>query len=471
MRRRFIQATALLVVGLLVGGTLFAQDCASYVEQPSVNHFVLVVDRSGSMGADRIRNAQIAVRDFASAMRPGDYVSLITFAGDIRRDVDFTDDPSRIVSAISRLSAGGNTRLYDAIYMAAHQLTQRSGVRAIIFFTDGDDTGSDLTMRELSQMNIAESALVYGVGLGTGLDHTPFRSLARATGGDYSVAQEAVDVPGIYATIQEQHYRFADDQVNDRGGYTITSFPSGRPAYLDGQGVGRTPVRLDGIAPGDHLVQVEFDLGVWECNAPVRSGYRNVVRAREQDLPLSLVIETAPTRSAVFVDGTYVGLSSIAPTFLNRGSRDVSMQLTLEDIPRGTHTIKVVAAPDAAEFLSGGSSGGLGTSSIGGGATSAGRSSLGGSSLGGSSLGGSSLGGSSLGGSSLGGGSLQSAFEQARVMEFEVTITDRPLFVKALVFLQQIEYYDGTTERIGGPAVPSFGGSSPFGGGSPFGGN
>ena len=105
-----------------------------------------------------------------AVLRPKDLAFLINFDSDIDLDQDFTNNVSSIARALNKLQIGGgsagggpvgmgggpvpnahprSTALYDAIYLAADEkLKNEVGRKAMIVFTDGEDEGSRLRIRD-----------------------------------------------------------------------------------------------------------------------------------------------------------------------------------------------------------------------------------------------------------------------------------------------------------------------------------
>lgn len=409
--------TAMIVAFVFAPGLLWAQsfdagDCAEYLQEERTTSFVLVVDRSGSMSQnDGIGQAQRALTSFIRQVRPEDEVALVSFADDVRVDRPFGSDRQSLTAAVQALRPEGRTRLHDAIAAGVRLLHRRQGLRVVVFLTDGDDNRSSLSLRDIRQMNIGENVMLYGVGLGN-VDHSSMSDIAIAGGGTYENTNSPSDLATLYDRIRNRYYAKVDTILTTTSGMTVTSLPAGRPVRIDGEVLGNTPLRLDGLDPSRYDVSVEFQRGTWSCSVQTVVGERAYIRAREQEVPLSVVIETAPTRAAVFFDDTYVGLSSMTPSVVRNGSRDLTGQLVIPSVPSGTHTVRVVAAPEY-------------------------------------------------------------DFSPNQVMEFPVTVRDQRVYVKALIFMQQIEDEAGNTTRPGGDAPGSSGGlprsSFPGGGGSdPF---
>jgi VWFA-related protein len=90
---------------------------------------------------------------------------IVSFDDDIRVLSEFTNDRYRLRDAIRQTETGNGTKLYDAVDLVIHRrLSQISGRKAIVLFTDGVDT----TSRHASyDSNIADAeeldALVYPI--------------------------------------------------------------------------------------------------------------------------------------------------------------------------------------------------------------------------------------------------------------------------------------------------------------------
>lgn len=338
----------MLVGALLSGAVIFAasaEDCGRYVPEPQVNNFVLVLDRSGSMSGRPIEDARMALIGFIRSMQEGDRAALVTFESNVRLDRGFTENRQDLIASVNNIRTGDMTRFYDAVAKASQVLSRQSGMKVIIFLTDGNDNMSGFSLQDIREMNIGEGVFVYGIGLGD-VDHRSFHDLAAATGGDYRAAGSSADLAGLYEEVQSGYYRRFHEEMSDTGSFTVTSVPGGRPVTVNGVSVGRTPVKIDSRPPGRYDIRVAFQNGTWECSAESRPGYRSLIQARESDLPTDLIVESAPHGAAVFIDGTYAGLTTIVPSRKTASGRDTSNQLRIPSLSRGVHHMKIVAVPD-----------------------------------------------------------------------------------------------------------------------------
>src|SRR6185295_1689234 len=75
----------------------------------------IVLDTSGSMER-KIGTATTAVERFIRTIHRDDDIFLMTFANRPELQQDFTDDRDRLARALRRVTVGGGTALYDALY-------------------------------------------------------------------------------------------------------------------------------------------------------------------------------------------------------------------------------------------------------------------------------------------------------------------------------------------------------------------
>lgn len=110
------------------------------VDQPFT--VVFLIDTSGSTNfrMDEIQDAAIS---FVNQLKDQDRVMVISFDDQIRVLSEPTSDREALTRAIRRARNGGGTRLYDAVDVVLRQkLSQISGRKAVVLFTDGVDTTS-----------------------------------------------------------------------------------------------------------------------------------------------------------------------------------------------------------------------------------------------------------------------------------------------------------------------------------------
>lgn len=131
---------------------------------------ILLLDTSTSTGLylDLIKEAAMA---FVEQMRPRDAVLPVSFDGRVRALLPkATGDPIFLRVAVGNMRTDAKntgTRLYDAVEAAMNSLGTVSGRKAIILFTDGEDTGSAATREKTLEKAAEADASVYSIYLDT----------------------------------------------------------------------------------------------------------------------------------------------------------------------------------------------------------------------------------------------------------------------------------------------------------------
>jgi tight adherence protein B len=162
-------------------GTPAAQPDATGGPDP-VRSVVVVFDASRSMAERRtLGPAREAASEYARAL-PGD-VRLGLVAVSDRPDplITPTTDRDAFAAALRKVSARGDTALYDAVGRAVTLLPE--GERRIVVLSDGDDTASDTSLDALATTLRERRIPLDVVALGRGTDRDVLRRLTDASGG------------------------------------------------------------------------------------------------------------------------------------------------------------------------------------------------------------------------------------------------------------------------------------------------
>lgn len=125
----------------------------------------VVLDTSGSMER-KIGTATSAVERFIRTIHPDDDIFLMTFASRPTLQQDFTDDRDKLARALRRVTVGGGTALYDALYDGLRKVKRGSHEKkAILLLTDGEDTSSENTLDEAERAVRESEILIYCLGI------------------------------------------------------------------------------------------------------------------------------------------------------------------------------------------------------------------------------------------------------------------------------------------------------------------
>jgi len=177
----------------------------SSVEQPY--YVVVLIDTSYSTQAN-LADIKEAVHAFNDQLRQRDSVLPVTFSGQVLPLLNKASSNRTILRAAiekAHTDAGNNgTRLYDAIDFAYESLRRIPGRKAIILFTDGDDTWSTATMRTTLCKVPDLDALVYPIHFGSSASSIYLKALATESGGRFYQADDIETIKRSFAAVAEE---------------------------------------------------------------------------------------------------------------------------------------------------------------------------------------------------------------------------------------------------------------------------
>jgi VWFA-related protein len=111
---------------------------------------------------------QSAVKRFVAGLKPIDRVTLVAFNERTfvlsRRE----SESAARVAAVDRLTASGGTALFDAIVTSLNLVGGPISRRALVVFTDGEDTRSLASLEPVERRILESDATVYMITQGTG---------------------------------------------------------------------------------------------------------------------------------------------------------------------------------------------------------------------------------------------------------------------------------------------------------------
>jgi Ca-activated chloride channel family protein len=186
---------------------------------------VLLMDTSGST-ASFLGQMKEAAKSFVEQLRAVDTVQPVYFHGEIKPlTTRSVSDPNLLRAAIDQMSSGPidmGTRLYDAVDFALSALKPVTGRKAVILFTDGENTWGKATMK--STLNEAEESdtIIYTLQYGDPPAQRYLQQLAERTGGRYFMAADANTIWKSFAEVAEELRRqyvlgYHPDELAPRG--------------------------------------------------------------------------------------------------------------------------------------------------------------------------------------------------------------------------------------------------------------
>ena len=132
----------------------------------------IVLDTSGSMAGEKIRAALTALDRFLyDLLDQRDEIFLYRFSDRPVLVQNWTSDRQVLTRALSRIAADSTTAMYDAVAQAVRVTTTgQNRKKALVLLSDGNDTTSKTSLRELKQVIRETEALVYAIGIDCGTD-------------------------------------------------------------------------------------------------------------------------------------------------------------------------------------------------------------------------------------------------------------------------------------------------------------
>src|SRR5208282_799137 len=129
----------------------------------------LLMDVSGSVEGRFGFEKEAAIGFLQHIIRPGyDRAFVVGFNKESHLTQDFTDQVPSLAAGVQRLSNGGGTALYDAIYKACKDKLLREHSdhpmrKAIVILSDGEDNQSEHTRAQAIEMAQRAEVLVYAI--------------------------------------------------------------------------------------------------------------------------------------------------------------------------------------------------------------------------------------------------------------------------------------------------------------------
>jgi VWFA-related protein len=174
----------------------------------------VLLDTSDSMFGKRIEDARAAVDRFLfDLLAPEDEFFVMAFNHQAHPLTTWTHDPKIVRDALDRLKPSGATALYDAVQMALPRIDQRNKERAaIVVVSDGADTASDASLRQVTMRLRDSDAFVYAIAIDPPDPHainTRINSLALAeltgsTGGRTLIVRSSDDLQSATGNIADE---------------------------------------------------------------------------------------------------------------------------------------------------------------------------------------------------------------------------------------------------------------------------
>ena len=136
---------------------------------------VVAIDISDSMG-EALPKVKAAAKQFLDAIPTANPVTVLAFNDNVFELARASTDLGRRSEGLVNLEAWGATALYDVILRGIELLGRKTGRRALVVFTDGEDQGSHVPIEEVERRLAPSDVMLYMIGQGRG---TSFETLKK----------------------------------------------------------------------------------------------------------------------------------------------------------------------------------------------------------------------------------------------------------------------------------------------------
>jgi Ca-activated chloride channel family protein len=174
----------------------------------------VLLDVSDSMFGQRLVDARSAVERFLFDLLDNeDEFSVVAFNHEPRPLTQWTQTPDVVRSAMSTLKPFGSTALYDAVLTVLPMMDTRTKQRgSVLIISDGADTASDATLREVRSALVRSDAFVYAIAvdppakraINETVNTAALNEITGGSGGNTELVHQTTEIVEATARIAEE---------------------------------------------------------------------------------------------------------------------------------------------------------------------------------------------------------------------------------------------------------------------------
>lgn len=161
---------------------------------------LLVLDRSGSMGGDKILDLKAAAHELVGQLGPDDRLAIVSFGSDVRLDRPLLPPEGSAHDVIESLTAGGGTPMSAALQHAQGVWSTPSAGRArrTVLISDGHPDDASPLVVQATTLARSEAPLTT-VGIGMDYNEGLMQGLADAGTGNFHWVQRGPQLAMVLA--------------------------------------------------------------------------------------------------------------------------------------------------------------------------------------------------------------------------------------------------------------------------------
>ncbi len=180
-------------------------------DRPPVN-IAIVIDKSGSMGGEKIMKAREAAIMAINRLNAQDIISVVTYDSTVQVLIPATkvSDKQSLFQKIRNIQAGSSTALFSGVSKGAAEMRKflsEDRVNRLILLSDGLANIGPQSPSALGQLGaslIKEGISVTTIGLGTGYNEDLMTKLAGMSDGSHYFAERASELAGVFESEFER---------------------------------------------------------------------------------------------------------------------------------------------------------------------------------------------------------------------------------------------------------------------------
>ncbi|HOZ51895.1 MAG TPA: VWA domain-containing protein [Chitinophagaceae bacterium] len=167
----------------------------------------VVIDRSGSMAGDKIRNAKLAAKHIVDQMRPDDYLSIVIYDGtvDVLQSSITVNNKQLIKNKIDQITDRGGTNLMGGAlegYAQVKRHYQSNYINRVLLMSDGLANEGITDMKQIERI-IRSKSRVDGISIstfGVGRDYNEdlMTAMAESGNGNYYFIDHAEHIASLF---------------------------------------------------------------------------------------------------------------------------------------------------------------------------------------------------------------------------------------------------------------------------------